>query len=338
MRTISIISALVIFHLCISFPLAAQDGQSSYAFRLTPSIGFLWGQGEEIVFQEHPGNSNPYTSQLLWDFKPLIYLGFDLEFTPRNPWEKSGFHAGFSLKYGLPLKTGIVENSDWLSPTESFLTHYSEHDAFSRSSLEDLLSGYGTFILDLSIGYSWAVNKRLWLRAYGDLSYKRFSWMSWDGFYQYGPNFLPGLGNYIAWTPDFEKINYSGRAIAYSQSWTIISPGAAIGVNLSEHFSLSSYALISPIIFGKCKDEHFSRGDIFWDSLFGGLYFRLGAELNYAWNHKITYSLSTAWMNLKDARGDTTIYQQIGPAFFVPDNAGGGFSFWDISLSVKYTF
>ena len=314
----------------------AQNGLSAYTFNLKPNFGILWGYGEEIVLQEHDDNSSPYTSQLLWDLKPLVYLGFDLEFSPRNLWEKSGFYAELSFKYALPLKTGVVENRDWLSPTDSFLTNYSQHNASSRSGIEDLFSGYGTFMVDLSTGFSWALNKFLWIRAYGELSFMRFSWKSQNGFFQYGPNDPRGL-QFIPWDPGFPKIPYPGPAIGYSQNWIIFSPGIKTGILLTDNLSLSIFALCSPLIYGYCKDEHFARNVTFMDYLYYGLYFQGGGELNYYLNNQITFGLSTIWKRLTGARGETHEHRRDFILIY-PDNAGGGFSFLDISFSLRYTF
>jgi len=342
MRIISVFLFLVII-LLFTFPLAAQSasgefGQSAYVFSLTPALGFLWGRAEELVFQKAlQSNSSPYISQLLWDFKPLVYVGIELEYGLRYPLERNGFHTNLSLKYGLPLSTGTMENRDWLSSTGNYLTNYSQHDAFSRSSLGDLFSGYGTFMADLSAGYSWAFINRIWLRAYGHLSYMRFAWMSRDGYTQYGPN-DPGGSAFVPWSPEFPKIPYSGRAIGYTQNWVTFAPGMAGGIRITDYFSLSLFALCTPLLYGECKDEHFSRDFVFMDYLLGGLYFRGGGKVNYTLHRRVTFTFSGSFMNLSKARGNEVVFYRGKRISSSTDSVGGGFTFLDLSLSAKFTF
>jgi outer membrane protease len=336
MRIISAFLALVTVFFFCSYSLIAQSINKN-AFTLTPSFGFFWGLGEEIVYPENLSESlSPYTSQLLWDFKPLVYFGLDIEYGARYPWEKNGIYTGLSLKYGLPLNTGSLEDRDWLSGTGNYLTNYSKHDAYSQSSPGDLISGYGTFTADLRLGYSLAFVNRLWLKLYGNLSYLRFSWMSQDGYTQYSPS-----GN-VPWDPSLPKESYHGPAIAYKQNWFIIAPGISFGINFLNSFSASLSGAITPtvlttFIYGECVDRHFARNSIFYDYPSGGLYVRIGGEFIYTMTNHIGFTFSTAWMQLKDARGKS--YTNIEEKKVILKNsAGGGFSFWDFSLSLKYTF
>jgi outer membrane protease len=230
-----------------------------------------------------------------------------------------------------------MENRDWLSSTGNYLTNYSQHNAFSRSFPGDFFSGYGTFMTELSAGYSWAFNYRFWLRAYADLSYLRFSWMSQDGYTQYGPN-DPGGSAFVPWTPELPKYPYSGKAIAYMQNWIIFAPGITGGMKITDNFSFSLFALCTPLLYGECKDEHFLRGFVFIDYLLRGLYFRGGGEIHYALNTQLTFTFSSSLMNLSHARGNEDVFYRGNRVSSSTDSVGGGFSFWDFSLSLKYTF
>jgi len=308
-------------------------GEPAYAFTVEPSFGFLWGRGEEIVYAENPTPvMNQYTSQLLWDIKPLVYFGVEAEYGPRHPWETHGVHAELSLKYGLPLKTGVLEDRDWLSSKGSFLTNFSVHDAYSRSSPADLFAGYGSFAARLGAGYSWGIGNRFWLRVYGDVSYTRFSWTAQDGYTQYSPS------REEPWNAGLPKESYSGGAVAYRQNWIIAGPGITVGARFLDRVSASLSGTITPLVYGECLDQHLARNEArFWDYPSGGLYIRAGGEIRYAMTNRISVGISPEMVSLKGARGDTHQYEG-GRKTIYKNSAGGGFSYWDITLSVKYAF
>jgi outer membrane protease len=160
MLTIKKIGVLVSIITIFLVPIGAETS----GFSISPTVGFLYGHAEEIVYK-FPG-SDLYLSELLWDLKPLLYAGIAFDFGPRDPFKHDGFTSALSLKYGLPLKTGIHENRDWDNFQNHHLTHFSRHDAFSR----------GAFFFDISAGYSWRLNTTLALITYGMFTYMRLSW------------------------------------------------------------------------------------------------------------------------------------------------------------------
>ena len=92
--------AVSIFFCCGAKKLDAQE--NFIGFAVTPRAGFLWGRASEIVYNlpgELPYNDADHMSQLLWDFKPLIYLGIDLELGPVNLFSKNGFAGKISFRY-----------------------------------------------------------------------------------------------------------------------------------------------------------------------------------------------------------------------------------------------
>lgn len=323
-----------------STELAVSRGLNVYALCLGLQNGFFWGKGKEYVYHKNPPlNDSPYWSQLLWDFNPLIYLGIDLDFGPRYPWERNGIMAGFSLKYGLPFSTGIMEDRDWQAIGEDYLTNYSRHDAFCRSYPRDFLDGFGTFSAALTMGFSWAFMNRAWLKAMAELSYLRFSWISRDGYTQYGPTDL--YGNYIGpSTPDMPKSNLLGPAINYSQNWVIVAPGVSAEFKISEYIFTSFYCIFSPLVYGAARDDHLNpqKTITYLDILSGGLYLREGMGLEFRVN-QFAFAVSAAFMNLSGSRGTT--YTTSGGSGYAHDpesKSGAGFSFWNYSISVKYTF
>jgi outer membrane protease len=114
MRNITVFAVLVIILNCA--PLAAQEETPAqpYALSTWTSFGTFLGQSEEIVYPP-PNHPAELYSQLLWDIVPVFYYGFSLDFSRAQPLEKWGFFATFSLRNGIPGKSGKLEDRDWLS-------------------------------------------------------------------------------------------------------------------------------------------------------------------------------------------------------------------------------
>jgi outer membrane protease len=289
-----------------------RSGKWAYAFSVSPTLGIYWGRAEEIVYKN--SDTSDYLSQLLWDLKPLVYTGTDLEFGPRNLWTKSGFTAGLSLKYGFPFKTGIMEDRDWKG--SDTLTHYSRHDAHSN----------GSFMFGLSLGFSWAFISRITLKVYGDFSYLRFSWTAEDGYYKYPPT-------------DPEKSIY-GPGITYTQNWLIFSPGVRFALRISRYFSLNGFTMATPFIYGFCRDEHYLKKIRFDDYLGWGLFIKGGIGFAFSPWKDLEFALSIGGSLIEGPRGDDyqmAVGETDGSYARYPDIGGAGFLALDVGFSVKIT-
>ncbi|MDR1108024.1 MAG: omptin family outer membrane protease, partial [Spirochaetaceae bacterium] len=205
---------VIIFFCCLSAPLMAGN---IYSFSLSSSLGIIYGHSEELVYKY--AGKDTLLSELIWDLKPLVYSGAALDFGRTNPWERWGFFAGASIKYGLPLKTGVMEDRDWMAAKGGYLTHYSRHDAYSN----------GALLSDLSLGFSFSFFEALLLKPGIRFSYMYFSWSAQDGFTQHTSN---SGGDYPPWDSGITKSPVSGSGILYSQHWFVLAPALAAELKL----------------------------------------------------------------------------------------------------------
>ena len=321
MASIRKIALLVIITALSEAPAFSEGKTGIYAFSVSPLLGILYGQSEEIVYKS--SDKDTYLSELLWDIKPLFYAGLALNFGPRDPFTHSGFFADGSLKVGLPIKTGIMEDRDWINDDNN-LTNYSRHDVFSR----------GTFLADLSGGYSWRLNYFLSLSGYAELSYMRHAWSAQDGYYQYLEtdkfgNTIPGQ----TWTDQIPKKPFSGEVIRYVQNWFIVSPGFLLKGRLNHLFSIEGSFNYSPLIYCADRDEHLLTKAVFDDYLYFGHFFDGGGKLTFAPKNNMAFSLAVSYRYITGSRGDvkTSIFSYKGIA-------GGGYSSLDAGLAFEYTF
>jgi outer membrane protease len=302
-----------------------------YAFSVSPVFGMLWGKGEEIVYKSP--DSDIYLSQLLWDFTPLWYIGAEIDFGPRNPFEKRGFTASASVKFGISAKTGNMEDRDWEDIDDDFLTKYSKHDALSK----------GTLWTEFSAGYSWAFLSRITLGVYGEFSYLRLSWEGVDGYFQYAL-FDKDTKQGNAWDPSLPKDNYNGSIIDYTQYWFMLAPSIVALFRISNHFILGFSIAWTPLIYGICADDHHhpEKKVYYQDYLLGGFLLKDRLDLVYSFNERIAFKLSTGSRLTGGSRGDTyhidTSETSNPSRGFSKNSGGGGFRFLDISLSAKVRF
>jgi len=318
-RKIGLLVSILFFAFAPAFAQDEAPRLGRYAFTISPLFGILYGQAEEIVFRD--SRSNQYLSQLLWDLKPLVYLGLAAGFGPRDPFAGHGFIAAGSLRFGLPFRSGNIENRDWKNPQENRLTHFSRHEAFIQNAI----------LLDVSAGYSWRLTDSLALRAFMEFSFMHFSWSGENGFIEY-----PDSAPYLPWPTDHPRRYIYGMVIRYSQNWFIFAPGFSLLWRINERFSLDGNFSYSPLIYCRARDDHlhYSRPITFWDNMFFGHYFNGGGTFIFSARTDLDVSLSISYRRITGTRGNTIIQDnQSGQTVRYNNAAGAGFSALDISLA-----
>ena len=329
-RKISVLVSMLFFFLA---PLnaqalaAAQTAPGRFSFTISPLAGFLYGHAQEIVYKY--SGRDQYLSELLWDLKPLIYFGLAADFGPSDPFQRHGFIATSSFKFGIRRRSGILEDRDWLNDQHNLVTHYSRHDVYSRNAI----------LADLSAGYSWRLTDFLALRAFAEFSFMHFSWSGEDGYTQYPPSTPP----FPPWDSTLPKRYLYGEVILYTQNWFIFAPGFSLKGRINSRFSLEGNFSYTPLIYCAARDDHLLRtdmgpeGGIFWDFPTFGHYFNGGGRFVFSPNNNLDISLSISYRYITGSRGRT--YEQHTSnniAFQTSDDgAGAGYSALDIGLSAR---
>ncbi|MDR1986638.1 MAG: omptin family outer membrane protease [Treponema sp.] len=305
--------------------------KNSYTFSIAALTGFLYGQGEEIVYLNE--TSETYLSQLLWDMKPLFYTGTSLNVSQRNPLERPGFFTDLSLKFGIPsYKTGIMEDRDWMNKlyhteeNNDALTHFSSHDNYTQ----------GAFLLDLSAGLSLPIAGWFVLKGYADFSYMHFSWASQNGFTQYASEGVSG--GYEPWDDGIPKSTHYGPAINYQQEWIILTPGLALLIPFPYGLSLTLDVHVSPWIWCVALDDHFLTEKQYSDHTSqGGLLFESQGRIGFAPHSRLELSLSLGYRSIQGLRGPTYTRNTGKTSGLVTQNGSGGTGYLvlDTGLSIK---
>jgi outer membrane protease len=291
-----------------------------YRVSLAAGAGVLLGHAEEIVYNiENFGeDTDIYVSQLLWDLKPLVYLGSSLSFSRANPLAGLGAVTDLSVKFGLPIKSGTMEDRDWQNNADpDILTDFSSHDAYIQ----------GAMLLDFSGGISIPIASAVVIKPLVSFSYMRFSWIGKDGYGEYA-------------SKGWKKTDFQGIIITYDQNWITLSPGLGVFWPVHRVLALDFRFFISPLIWSWDMDTHLTRGPTqYSDIMKGGLSLEPSLDFSFAPNPSLSLVLHGAWRYIKDTRGDMSsvvVGSNSNPPNTIPNVAGAAYSAFDVGLSAKF--
>jgi len=313
---------IIIFILSAINPLNchAQKG-IDYAFSLGVQSGFVYGQSIEIVY---PANTMAeLLSELLWDMKPVLYLGLQADYGRINPMSIPGIFASLSFKAGIPGDSGYLENRDWQSTQNTALTNYSRHTNATNAFL----------MLDLAVGASIPIGSVLYIKPFISGSWMHFSFTGRDGFYQYAS----GGGGIYGPIEDAPIISEYGKAITYQQDWLLIAAGLTAGTNYFAPFSFELTFQISPLTYCAAIDNHIKRNTIFNDYTFLGLFIEPKGRISFTVGN-IDFSLEAAYRHIGRTRGVCFIKQGNNAYTLSASDSGAALEIFDARFIVSYRF
>jgi outer membrane protease len=282
--------------------------KTPYRISLAAGAGTLIGRAEEIVYTY--ADRDDKLSQLLWDLKPMIYVGSALSLSRSDPLAGLGAAVDVSVKFGLPLPSGTHENRDWLNSDPEQLTNFSTHDAY--------LEG-GGLLFDFSGGITIPIKSAVAITALFAVSYMQFSWAGKDGYKEYEED-------------EWEREYFEGTVITYDQVWLIFSPGIGLFLPVRRNLSLEFRFFISPLIYAVAEDHHIKRSILFNDYMRGGLCLEPALDIAFSPNRFFSLILHGSWRHIAGTRGYT--FTNGYPA--TEDSAGVGFSAFDVGLSAQF--
>ncbi|MDR2786729.1 MAG: omptin family outer membrane protease [Treponema sp.] len=311
-------------------PLRAEEPEEKlFSFSLETTLGFFYGQSEEIVYKAAEGT---YLSELLWDMKPLLYYGAALSVRLKIPSWPVSFYAVPSAKIGIAGRSGIIEDRDWLDTSDDYLTHYSKHDSYI----------YDSWFFDGDLGVSVRLRPGKTfnpaLSVFGRFSYMEMKWISRDGYVQYGQN-NHSYPPFKPWDDSFTKIAISGPGIQYSQFWILISPGFAADFPILGFFTLNCSFTATPLIWAAAEDLHLTRNLQFLDYPQGGLALEPEIRMLFFPNSRCSLSLQVSWRYITGAVGSSW-RKAINADAYIPEgnSSGAGFHALNTGISFKVYF
>ncbi|MDR2663609.1 MAG: omptin family outer membrane protease [Treponema sp.] len=326
MKSIAGFSCFVIL-VCTAVPAFGEInllGQP-YAFSLSAGPGIIYGTAYEIVYRDSA--SNDYLSELQWELKPLWYLGLNVSFGPREILRRWGISAALAVKAGLPLKTGTMEDRDWMDCTvPGSLTHFSSHDNKTQAAV----------LVDLDFAFSLPFKGRFFFKPLLSLDYVFLSMEARNGYIQYGPNYPSASRTtpYEPWSSSWEKEAMRGTGITYIQHWILLSPGIGFGAALGP-VTLEASFKITPAVLCITIDNHILREIVFTDYMAGGLALEPALDVSVEVTKNVSLGLAASYRHIVKTRGNDVVEEEGKDAYTVPNVAGAGLQLFDGGLYVK---
>ncbi|MCL1814648.1 MAG: omptin family outer membrane protease [Treponema sp.] len=293
----------------------------SHDLSIGTSLGFLAGEGEEIVYRNEI--SSHKLSQLLWKFEPVVYAGIDLNYNWKLPLPSGriSLFAGTSFKFGLPSGQGAVEDRDWMHPSiTDFLTHYSVSTIKTENAI----------LLDTDIGTAFAISENFSVKAFISYGFMHFYWKAKGGSFLY---------------PDDDGDNFyypnSITVGTYKQTWHILSAGTSLYYRFNPKFDIEPFIKVSPLIWCSSLDEHLAAEKVITDTMFGGLFLEFGLQFSFKPADFLTLSLFCTGRIIDGARGngfyegDGVLKETGKPTLTAKNMAGAGYNAAVFGAAVK---
>ncbi|GMO33870.1 MAG: hypothetical protein Ta2F_09840 [Termitinemataceae bacterium] len=265
---------LVLLICCSAYP------KDSFFGNIEFSTGIICGTSNEYVMQH-----DKTISRLDWEenWIPVISVGGQINVF--------NFFAGGSLNYGIPRKSGILEDYDFLLEDSNAISHYSRHDAYLDKD----------FAVSIKTGYTVKVRKWQFAPAIGFL-YRTRKWTGTDGYTQY-----PSDGG--AWVGNESKQQVIGTVICYEQSIKHVFASIKIAYTINSNFEVNLDGNFYPYIWAQSLDSHFLGAKQFYDNgMNGGIGGTIGISGLYYVNttkNRFAVKLNVAYETIGKLKGDT---------------------------------
>jgi outer membrane protease len=294
-----------------------------YIFSFSPSFGFKYGQSEEIVYRN--SKSKVLLSELVWEIKPMFYLGADFDFKLRDPMKRKGWFIHVAFQAGFPAETGYMTDKDWMAPGNG-LSHLSKHNNNTKEA----------WFLDLTGGMSMPIRNKILLQFYAAINYMKLKWEAHDGYLQYASMIED---TYAPWNLSLPKLPLYGPVIYYEQDWWIFSPGISVHIPFSKYIEAGLYFQITPLIFCNDLDKHYRRHMDFTEAMFGGIMLEPRGEFIFSPLKWLSVSLNVSYRFIGGTRGDIVVKNKNAGSSQKYKNVGGAAYYvldTGISVTLRY--
>ena len=249
------------------------------------SSGLVDGEAKEYVFiyDEEFGGGRYKLSELDWDIKRVVMVGGNLTLRDGRGTINAGYWKALTEGDG-----GHIEDYDWLDPTTSHWTEYSDSSAdVDDATLVDINGGW-EFVQDF---YG--------LTARVLVGYKMDDW-KWSA-----------NGGYALYS-DFDYVPYyfeDETICKYKQELSMPYLGGSADWKLGG-FVLAAYCTFSPFVEGNTTDNHLLRSLKITDHFKDGDMLAAGASAKYAWKSGWFFTVALDYQVIDLAIGDAGYHQK----------------------------
>jgi len=323
---------LVIALFTITLPLHAQVFDfSNHSLSMQLETGVLYGTTYEIIYKS--SHSADYNSELQWNIKPLWFVGSFMELAPKDPLANNSMFFNFDLKLGIPTKTGVMEDRDWLESSKpGSLTHFSSHDNYTTEA----------YLFNSATGFSIPLKEGFLAKISLNLMVIICEFEAKDGYTQYGTNTGKKEPPYNPWDPNFKKDPFDGLGIYYYQFWGAINPTFGLEWHKKKFIFKSAFSASTGILCFTV-DKHYARNPPFAITgiFLNGLLLEAKGSVFYKISNNFSVGLSLAYTNIEGTRGDLTQeekYEYSTDTINAPNAGGAGYKAFTGELMLKMEF
>ncbi|MCL2229491.1 MAG: omptin family outer membrane protease [Treponema sp.] len=289
-------------------------------FSLGTFFGAVYGHSEELVY---PTNTPAELySELLYDMKPVLYAGIQVEYGRTNLMRNPGVFASLVFKAGIPGDSGIMEDRDWLSTASTDLTNYSRHTNMTRSF----------YWLDLHVG-AVIPFQFFYIKPFLSGSWMHFAFTARDGYKQYA-NESGGVYSPIEDAPIEPMF---GDVIRYQQDWLVPAAGISAGTDILAPFYIDLSFQISPLAYCSAIDEHLKINKTFLDFSSFGFFIEPKINLLFCLD-RFDLSLEASYRSIGRTRGESFSRYGNSGAYARNGEAGAALSLLSARFLVRIWF
>lgn len=333
---------LISFLFC--FSVFAEDGISKSAdnddtnffnFTIEPLFGTRIGRFGEQVYSKNSKTGEQYKlSELFYNFSPALYTGLDSDFKFRN------FHISLGFKYFVPMKSGLMRDSDWqqdsLYNTGNTIikTNYSEHENYIRYGLN----------FEASVKYDFHPLTWLTLSPAISFSYENFIFSAMNGIAWYGndKNNNPENSGYYSYDDINHRhvIPFNGEVIQLRRKDYYAWIGFETSCKSSSRWNILCGIYVAPFIYTHGEDDHY-YGPRYHIDTTASIFYAAKTKLyiQYNFTDKISLKLSNTLLFTGNMQGNELKSSSKSGPYQNQRTVIGATSFYsDIQLSALFIF
>lgn len=305
-----------------------------FSLAVEPLFGLRYGQLDEYVFLKESNYSDDKLSELNWELKPELYYGLKVH----GGWKD--FFAETTLSFGIPMKTGLMKDSDWFNSQtyavttanaagHDYKTCYSEHDNHLDYDINFNFKG----------GYQFLIRDFVNIKPAFAFDYENIKFTGIAGQGLYGNSIS---NNY--WAAYNDKSNnglmkFSGRVITYRRELYLLWLGSDFSVKLPRNFTVTTGFFFAPYVHALSFDSHLTKDVDYADKttgFFGAFKWNLGAE--YQIDKRQSVLLNASYFYMRVIRGDN--YSKVSTKSSYDKSTlvdgGAGAKYLDVNLSYRF--
>jgi outer membrane protease len=305
---------IIVFSLSAINTVFCQDKEQKekYGLTLGTGFGFSYGQVFELVYSNSWETKNELLSELIWDMKPIFYFGLYADLGLNDIMSRTGFFSSLSFKAGIPADSGVLEDRDWMYPSNSDITRFSSH----TNKTDEF------FWLDIAVGVSFPVKSFFYIKPFLSGSWMHFAYTGRDGY-----------GIYNDWDP--KEVKFSGECITYLQDWLLAAAGFSVGTTILYPFIIDFSFQISPFTYCASTDDHLLIGSVYRDLTSWGLFLEPKGKVSYEYK-RLRVSLEFLYRFIGNTKGKSYTNVENTGFYLGPNEAGAGFSVIDTQFLLNF--